>query len=154
MNTKISQLTDELRETTKNAAGSGSVYSHIMVALGDVAQEMGKFLGGKYKDAFTGFSTKAYDAGYMTKGVSSEIKNQVEPNRKGDIAVEVQWDPRKGEYPLVRVWANFPGAKNQFSREIAIKLGESPTSVAKRLGSAFQRDLDYWMTAVAKAYEK
>lgn len=157
MKTSLRDLTKDLRSTTaataKEAAGSGSVHSHIMMALGDVAQEMGKFLGSKYKDSLTGFSSKAYNAGYMSMGVSSEIKNKIEPNRKGDLGVEVLWDPRQGEYPIIRVWANFPKAK-QFSREIAFKLGESPASAAKRTGPAFVRDLDHWMTVtVAQAYQ-
>lgn len=152
MMNRISKLTQELQSTTKEAAGGGSMHEAMMNVLGTVAQEMGKYLGSKYKEAFTGFSTKAYNAGYMSMGSSAEIKNKAEPNRKGDIAVEASWDPRKGEYPTVRVWAKFPKAK-EYSREIAFKLGESPTSAVKRLGPAFTRDLDYWITAVAKAYE-
>lgn len=154
---KLSDLTKDLRKATattvKEAAGAGSVHSHIMMALGDVAEEMGKFLGAKYKEGFTGFSSKAYNAGYMSMGVSSEIKNQKEPSRKGDCGIEVKWDPRQGEYPTIRVWAVFPKAPNQFSREIAFKLGEAPASAVKRIGPAFVRDLDYWIAGVTKAYE-
>ena len=132
----------------KEAVGQSSLQGAVTAALGGIVKEMGRFLKNKYKDSFTSFG-KPYDAGYMKMGVDADIKNQVEPGRTGEISVHVSWDPKN--YPTVRVWATYPKAKG-YERDLIFKMDEAPGGIASRLGPSFQRDLDYWMTAVAKAY--
>lgn len=149
---KLTQDVRVLSAATQKEAKSGSVEAAIMEAMGNVAVEMGKYLKSKYPKSFKGFSSKPYNAGHMMVGISSEINNAVEGGRPGDIAVEVQF--KGGTTPTwVRVWAVFPNAKG-YERELFFKPGMDPQSVAKALGPALQRDLDYWMTAVADAYAK
>jgi len=138
-------LQEQLRGKT---AAKDSLQDAIEMGLGKVASAMGKFLKSKYPDAFKGFSAP-YQGGHMQMKVSSEINNAMEKSRPGDLIVTVEFS---GTYPTVEVFASFPKAK-QFARKLSFKMSASAEAVAKTLGPAIVRDLDYWVTAVAKAYD-
>ena len=73
---RFAKLTSDVRgitAVTSKEASAGSVEAAIKEAMGNVAVAMGKYLKGKYPKSFKGFSSKAYNAGHMMMGVSSEI---------------------------------------------------------------------------------
>lgn len=150
-------LREDLIPVLTKTAGVTSLKDGINQALGEFASEMGKFLVRKYPDAFAKMSKNPFSAGEFAQGVAAEIKNQYEPSRVGDIGVEALWRLGQDRYPLIRVWARFPNpprgkAVKGYEREVAFKLGESPSSAVGRLGAVFVRDLDTWMVGVTTAY--
>jgi len=149
---KVAQENPEFRqalqeELSRTAASKDSLRDSIEASLGGMAEAMGKFFKSKYSKAMKGFSSP-YRQGHMKMAVSSEINNELDKSRPGDLIITAEFD----KIPTIEVFANFPKAE-QFSRKIAFKVDASTQAVAKQLGPVFMRDLDYWMTAVARAYE-
>lgn len=138
-------LQEQIRSKT---AAQDSLQDAIEMGLGKVASAMGEFLKKKYPESLKGFSAP-YQGGHMQMKVSSEINNAMEKSRPGDLLVTVEFS---GTYPTVEVFAAFPKAK-QFARTLSFKTSASAKAIANTLGPAIVRDLDYWMTAVAKAYD-
>jgi len=126
-------------------AAAGSLTAAITKILGDVAAETGKALKQKFSESLGTFG-KPFDAGRFVRNVSTEIKST--EGKPGTLAVEGRWDPRDAMQPVVRVWAEFPGAKG-FARDLVFSLDHSPKAVASKLGAAFARDLERWMISIA-----
>ncbi len=147
---EVSKMIDALKRKNKTAAANDSLQAAIEKGLGEIVSKLGKSLQSKYPKALKGFGKPYNHGAYQEMKVSSEINNARDKSRPGDMIITASFDSR---YPKIEVYAAFPGA-DPYVRSLAFSVGDSARGVAKGLGAAFQRDLDYWMFAVAKAYEE